>query len=572
MSAISLITTSSSSHFSPQKHITSYRVDNDISRLASASSKSYSTEIIALKQKILSYEMEMQDTNREMTNWKRKCSELEASQQDLQLQYEARLQKMKTKFEEDAKRSRAVQVAKHDEALQMITQLREENQSLKDELNKQKLSEQKAVKDVVPSPPISPSESPTKFKSSLPDYIAIEAAYQNAVYKSSAYREPTDKLVNKINATVEALEYELGIFQQTQKEPLQDDNMPHHHTTEQAPTSSINEIEAITQKPLLKNANDSEVMQAKADNTVVNEHFVPAGRLVQSKSAMNLRSRALQDIKSMHPGQERRFNSTSAMDSCVKSDAMDCDPRMSMSTSTPLKTKSANSSPEPSLNKTPSPKHNLASHWLHRKRKSIADLKMEGIFRNEQVALRPSASLSTSELALRAESMAAQAMEANNTRESSTASREGDRRKTVSSVYGFDVTASSASFQQLRNMTPPPSPKPSPVQLKASSKPSTVDQVCEDVIPRANIDFEAMRHRSSMGGEYIQFQTSLSGSRRGSMGTPKALPQIPTSSMSTPYSSKMQSDAEAPLPTPTTSKTKWTRRRVVSALFKDSTD
>lgn len=32
--------------------------------------------------------MEMQDTNREMTNWKRKCSELEASQQDLQLQYE----------------------------------------------------------------------------------------------------------------------------------------------------------------------------------------------------------------------------------------------------------------------------------------------------------------------------------------------------------------------------------------------------------------------------------------------------------------------------------------------------
>lgn len=47
---------------------------------------------------------------------------------------------MKTKFEEDAKRSRAVQVAKHDEALQMITQLREENQSLKDELKKQKLS------------------------------------------------------------------------------------------------------------------------------------------------------------------------------------------------------------------------------------------------------------------------------------------------------------------------------------------------------------------------------------------------------------------------------------------------
>lgn len=29
----------------------------------------------------------------------------------------------------------------------------------------------------------------------------MKAAYQNAVYKSSAYREPTDKLVNKINVS-----------------------------------------------------------------------------------------------------------------------------------------------------------------------------------------------------------------------------------------------------------------------------------------------------------------------------------------------------------------------------------
>jgi hypothetical protein len=33
--------------------------------------------------------MEMQDTNREVIKWKRKCSELEASQQELKLQYES---------------------------------------------------------------------------------------------------------------------------------------------------------------------------------------------------------------------------------------------------------------------------------------------------------------------------------------------------------------------------------------------------------------------------------------------------------------------------------------------------
>jgi mRNA-degrading endonuclease YafQ of YafQ-DinJ toxin-antitoxin module len=47
---------------------------------------------------------------------------------------------MKSKFEEDAKRSRLVQVAKHDEALNMITQLRKENESLKEELKSHKSS------------------------------------------------------------------------------------------------------------------------------------------------------------------------------------------------------------------------------------------------------------------------------------------------------------------------------------------------------------------------------------------------------------------------------------------------
>jgi hypothetical protein len=54
--------------------------------------------------------------------------------------FSARLQKMKTKFEEDAKRSRAVQVAKHDEALLMITQLRKENEWLKEEIKIEKHS------------------------------------------------------------------------------------------------------------------------------------------------------------------------------------------------------------------------------------------------------------------------------------------------------------------------------------------------------------------------------------------------------------------------------------------------
>jgi hypothetical protein len=105
--------------------------------------------------------MEIQDANREVTVWKRKCSELEVSQQELQSQYESkylpyicgtgshsnlifimldRLQKMKAKFEEDAKRARLVQVAKHDEALNMIAQLRKENESLKEELKNYKVS------------------------------------------------------------------------------------------------------------------------------------------------------------------------------------------------------------------------------------------------------------------------------------------------------------------------------------------------------------------------------------------------------------------------------------------------
>jgi hypothetical protein len=317
-------------------------------------------------------------------------------------------------------------------------------------------------------------------------------------------------------------------------------------------------------------------VQVKNQNVTVTDNSKPVGRLVQSKSAMNLRSaRGFQDIKPLAHSQDRRYSSTSAIDDCMSTENVDYDTRASMSL---LNTKSANSSPEPSVNKAPSPKPNLASHWLHRKRKSIADLKMEGIWRNEQVALRPSTSLSTSELALRAETMAAQAMEANISRDSSTSSREGGRRRTVSSVYGFDVAASSASFQQVHTITPPPSPKPSPVMLKAVSKPCIEEQVCEDVIPRANIDFDAMRHRSTIGGKYIQFQTSLSGqipssgSRRSSMVTPKALPQVPTSSISTPYSTKMQPDVEAPMPTPTSSKTKWTRRRVVSAIFKDGSD
>ncbi|KAI9288924.1 hypothetical protein BC943DRAFT_124854 [Umbelopsis sp. AD052] len=140
MSAISLITTSNSSHFSHHKHLSSYRVDNDLSRMHTSNNKSNSNEINVLRQKVHTYEMEIQDVSRELSIWKRKCSELETSQNELQAQYENRLQKMKTKFEEDAKRSRLVQVAKHDEALNMITQLRTENESLKDELKSHKSS------------------------------------------------------------------------------------------------------------------------------------------------------------------------------------------------------------------------------------------------------------------------------------------------------------------------------------------------------------------------------------------------------------------------------------------------
>lgn len=42
---------------------------------------------------------------------------------------------MKTKYEEDTKRTRLVQVAKHDEALNMISLLQAENECLKQQLN-----------------------------------------------------------------------------------------------------------------------------------------------------------------------------------------------------------------------------------------------------------------------------------------------------------------------------------------------------------------------------------------------------------------------------------------------------
>jgi hypothetical protein len=110
MSAISLITNSATSHFSSHKHVGGYRVDNDLSRINS-STRGYSTEVIALRQKLLAYEVrvleqsrlyiykrvltfypqtEMQDSAREIAKWKRKCSELDRSQQDLQLQYESK--------------------------------------------------------------------------------------------------------------------------------------------------------------------------------------------------------------------------------------------------------------------------------------------------------------------------------------------------------------------------------------------------------------------------------------------------------------------------------------------------
>lgn len=60
MSAISLITNSATSHFSSHKHVGGYRVDNDMSRINSAN-KSYSTEVIALRQKLLAYEVGILD-------------------------------------------------------------------------------------------------------------------------------------------------------------------------------------------------------------------------------------------------------------------------------------------------------------------------------------------------------------------------------------------------------------------------------------------------------------------------------------------------------------------------------
>ncbi|CAO3692286.1 unnamed protein product [Umbelopsis ramanniana] len=359
------------------------------------------------------------------------------------------------------------------------------------------------------------------------------------------------------------------MMQQSYHETAAEDDSTTLDTTADSKEAHHPTIVITPQKPILKNTNDVTIVQPKQESLEINEHH----KLMHSKSAMNLRSpRISLEPRPMSQGQERKFSSASSIDAYMKTGNPDLDTRADGFNGSPLKTKSANSSPEPSLNKTPSPKSNLASHWLHRKRKSIADLKMEGIWRNEQVALRPSASLSTSELALRAESMAAQAMEANMSRESSTASRDGGRRRTVSSVYGFDVTASSASIQQhIRTITPPPSPKASPVHSNAGSKPSSVDQASDDVIPRANIDFEAMRHRSSMGGEYIQFQTSLSKSRRGSVAGAKALPQVPKSSVSTPYSST-GSSTEGPMPTPSASKSRWTKRRVVGTIFKEATD
>jgi hypothetical protein len=359
------------------------------------------------------------------------------------------------------------------------------------------------------------------------------------------------------------------MMQQSYEETTEEDNSPVLDGPADSQEANHPTIVITPQKSILKNTNDVTIVQPKQESLELNEHH----KLMHSKSAMNLRSpRISLEPRPMSQGQERRFSSASSIDTYMKTGNPELDTRADGFNGSPLKTKSANSSPEPSLNKTPSPKSNLASHWLHRKRKSIADLKMEGIWRNEQVALRPSASLSTSELALRAESMAAQAMEANMSRESSSASRDGGRRRTVSSVYGFDVTASSASIQQqIRTITPPPSPKASPVYSNAGSKPSSTDQASEDVIPRANIDFEAMRHRSSMGGEYIQFQTSLSNSRRGSVVGSKALPQVPRPSVSTPFSSTGKSN-EGPTPTPSASKSRWTKRRMVSAIFKDATD
>ncbi|KAG2174254.1 hypothetical protein INT43_004275 [Umbelopsis isabellina] len=572
MSAISLITNSATSHFSSHKHIGGYRVDNDLSRISS-SNKSYSTEVIALRQKLLAYETEIQDNAREIAKWKRKCSELDRSQQDLQLQYENRIKKMKTKYEEDTKRTRLVQVAKHDEALNMISLLQAENESLKQQLNKSQNPKKLNSLESKSSSQSPTSSNEVKTKESIPDQNAIEAAYHDAFLMATSFREPTDKLVSNINATVEALERELQILEQSSG----DDLSPSEKSSE-ANVKTADPMPIVITKPDVIDVLDN------MSGSMINEHdIVPESsgkadkstprRLVQSKSALNLRAmKALQDSRINSSGQELKYNSASALEQITYLDNGERDVRSSMPTP-PLRSSSCNSSPDITLNKTPSPRPNLSSHFLHRKRKSIADLKMEGIWRNDQFALRPSASLSTSELALRAETVAAQAMAADIMRDSSNSSREGGRRRTVSSVYGYDVSASSGSFQQIRTITPPPSPKQGAVHVKLVSRSPKIHPVsAAEEIPRANIDFETMRHRSSMGGEYIQFQTSLSGGRRASMVTPKALPKAPTTSISTPYSTKNLTSLNAPVPTPSASKSKWTKRRVVSAIFKDSVD
>ncbi|CAM0142062.1 unnamed protein product [Umbelopsis sp. WA50703] len=515
----------------------------------------------------------MQDSAREIAKWKRKCSELDRSQQDLQLQYENRLKKIKTKYEEDTKRSLHVHVAKHDEALAMISQLQAENELLKEQLsNSQNPRKQNSLASKSSLHSTS-TAAETKSNAGIPDQNAIEAAYQDAVFKATSFREPTDKLVNNINATVEALERELYILEQFSSDiPPSPKNLSN---------AAVKTAEPMPKNSAMANKNKT---PDNVSNAMVNEHDnppescdinskSPPRRLVQSKSALNLKAmKALQDSRMNSSGQDPKYNSASALEQLMQMDNGERDVRHSLPTP-PLRSSSCNSSPDVTLAKTPSPKPNLSSHFLHRKRKSIADLKMEGIWRNDQFALRPSASLSTSELALRAESVAAQAMAADIMRDSSTSARESGRRRTVSSVYGYDVSASSGSFQQIRTITPPPSPKTSVAHVKAVPRSPKVHPVCTtEEIPRANIDFETMRHRSSMGGEYIQFQTSLSSGRRASMVTPKALPKAPSASVSTPFSAKNLTNSEAPIPTPSASKSKWTRRRVVSAIFKDATD
>lgn len=372
---------------------------------------------------------------------------------------------------------------------------------------------------------------------------------------------------------MEALERELQILEQST-----DDNSSLSEKSSDANVKTADPLPIVITKPDVIDALDN------ISGSMINEHAImpelgvkndkiTQRRLVQSKSALNLRPiKALQDSRMNSSGQELKYNSASALEQVTYTENGEREVRSSLPTP-PLRSSSCNSSPDITLNKTPSPRPNLSSHFLHRKRKSIADLKMEGIWRNDQFALRPSASLSTSELALRAETVAAQAMAADIMRDSSTSSREGGRRRTVSSVYGYDVSASSGSFQQIRNITPPPSPKQSAILVKPVSRSPKVHPVSTaEEIPRANIDFETMRHRSSMGGEYIQFQTSLSGGRRASMVTPKALPKAPSTSVSTPYSTKNLISPDAPVPTPSASKSKWTKRRVVSAIFKDSVD